>query len=118
MKYFSFVKFSSVVFIFGVMFFFFCAEEGQEGDSPLDCGDHGTEHDGHCHCDEGYLFDGETCVEPEEISEICGEESDTEGEEEHEHACVCPEEGECPCDHGEIVTIGGQDYCAPVFHEE
>jgi hypothetical protein len=93
-----------------------CAEEGESGTSPIDCGDHGTEHDGHCHCDDGYLFDGETCVTPEEITAICEEHE--EGEDESHGACVCPDEGECPCDNGEIETHGDHDYCVPELHEE
>lgn len=89
-----------------------CAEEGESGTSPIDCGEHGTEHDGHCHCDDGYLFDGETCVTPEEVTAICGEQ-------EGEHAaCVCPDEGDCPCDDGEIVAYGDHDYCVPDPHAE
>ena len=97
-----------------------CAEEGESGTTGIDCGEHGTEHEGHCHCDEGYLFDGETCVTPESITEICVEEEEEEEEgEEHQHgACVCPDEGECPCDHGEIETHGDHDYCVPELHEE
>ena len=95
-----------------------CAEEGDSGSSPIDCGEHGSEHEGHCHCDDGYLYDGETCVTPEEITTIC-EEHEEEGEEEELHgACVCPDEGECPCDHGEIETYGDHDYCVPELHQE
>jgi hypothetical protein len=100
--------------LMAVLFAFSCAEEGQSGTSPVDCGEHGTEHDGHCHCDDGYLYDGETCVTPEEITEICEEHE--EGEQEHHGACVCPDDGECPCE-GEIVTYGEHDYCIPELHE-
>jgi hypothetical protein len=94
-----------------------CAEEGDEGTSGIDCGDHGAEHDGHCHCDDGWLFDGETCVDPAEIAETCEEHEETDTEEHHDEACVCPEDGDCPCD-GDIVTYGGVDYCEPALHEE
>ncbi len=91
-----------------------CAEEGEEGSSGIDCGDNGSEHDGHCHCDAGYLFNGETCVTPSEITELC--EEPLEGEHQH-HACVCPASGECFCD-GEIVNHEGIDYCELDLHEE
>jgi len=103
--------------LMAVLFAFACAEEGDEGSEAVDCGDHGSEHDGHCHCDDGYLFDGDTCVTPEEITEICAEEEEEEEEGQHA-ACVCPEDGDCPCDHGEIETYGDHDYCVPELHEE
>ncbi len=91
-----------------------CPEEGEEGTAGIDCGEHGSEHNGHCHCHEGYLFDGEICVEPGEITDVCEEHEEEEGEEDH-HACVCPEDGDCPCD-GEIVTFEEIDYCEPELH--
>ncbi len=94
-----------------------CAEEGEEGEAPLDCGEHGTEHDGHCHCDDGYLWNGTTCVAADEITEICAEHDGGTAEENHS-ACACPDDGACPCDHGNIATIGGQDYCVPELHEK
>jgi hypothetical protein len=104
-----------------VLLFPACGEAGESGEAPLDCGP-GTYHDGHCHCDEGYLFDGATCVDPSEITEICEEhEADTDAEEEeHSHAaCLCPEPPEeCPCDHGGIESFGGSDYCVPELHED
>lgn len=97
-----------------------CGEAGASGEAPLDCGP-GTYHDGHCHCDEGYLFDGTTCVDPSQITGICEEhEEDADaGEEEHAHeACRCPEPpAECPCDHGEIESFGGDDFCVPELDE-
>jgi hypothetical protein len=105
--------------LMAVLFAFGCAEEGDEGSEAVDCGEHGSEHDGHCHCDDGYLWNGSTCVVPEEITEVCEEHEEEEEEEEHEHqhgACVCPDEGECHCDHGEIETYGDHDYCAPELH--
>ncbi len=101
-----------------------CAEKGKSGTEGLDCGDHGSAHEDHCHCNEGYFFDGTTCVAPAEIIEVCAVlasdagEADSAVEPEHGHeACVCPLEGECPCD-GEISTYGGKDYCAPELHED
>lgn len=91
-----------------------CAEEGEEGSAAVDCGAHGTEHDGHCHCDDGYLFDGTTCVTPGEIAAACGS-----GEVPEHAACLCPEDGgTCPCEEGEIETYDGLDYCVPILHEE
>ena len=107
-----------------------CPEEGEGGSEGIDCGDHGSAHEGHCHCDAGYLFDGETCVAPAEITQICEEEADEEAgeevdedaheEEAHEEhgACVCPAEGACPCDHGEIEEHGGVSYCVPELHTD
>jgi hypothetical protein len=117
---------NAMIFIVLSTFAAACAEEGKEGSTGIDCGDHGAAHDGHCHCDAGYLFDGETCRAPEEITEICaaGSENeadagaDTDHEEAHHHeACRCPEEETCPC-HGTVVTYGGIDYCEPELHDE
>ena len=100
-----------------------CAEKGVSGTDALDCGEHGSAHDGHCHCNEGYFFDGYTCVAPAEITDVCEDETSDAGaadtaETEHDHtACVCPTDGECPCD-GEISTYDGKEYCAPELHEE
>jgi len=95
-----------------------CLGEGEEGESPLDCGEHGSEHEGHCHCEQGYLFDGEACMEPALITEICGEEETHDGgEEDHHGACRCPDEGDCNCD-GDIETYEGDDYCVPELHDE
>jgi len=94
-----------------------CAEKGEEGTSGIDCGDHGTEHDGHCHCDSGWLSDGETCVEPADITDVCEEHEETDTEEHHHEACVCPEDGDCPCE-GDIVTFAEVDYCSPALDEE
>lgn len=88
---------------------------GGGGSSGVDCGEHGTEHEGHCHCDSGFLFDGTTCVEPSGVTEICVEPAD--GEEHHHEACKCPDTGVCPCD-GTIETFGGNEYCAPELHED
>ena len=108
--------FMAFLFTFGISpIIIGCAEEGKEGTTGIDCGEHGSEHAGHCHCDEGYLFDGETCVAPEAITEICHTpDGGAESEEAHHHeACRCPDEGECHCDDGEITTFGGRDYCVP-----
>ena len=89
-----------------------CGEPGEEGTIGVDCGDYGTEHDGHCHCDPGYLFDGDTCVNPEEITVPCDA-----GE--HDHmACLCPAAGDCACEEGDLLAYGGNDYCTPVLHDE
>lgn len=77
--------------------------------SGVDCGEHGSADGEHCHCNMGYLFDGELCVTPIDITEICDEHAD------HEMACVCPSEGECHCS-GEVVTLAGARYCVPELH--
>lgn len=99
---------------------FGCGEEGEEGTVGIDCGPFGSEHDGHCHCDAGYLFDGDTCVTPSEVSEICEdheEESSDTDTAHNEGACVCPDAGECPCE-GTVEELGGVEYCVPAVHEE
>lgn len=96
-----------------------CAEEGESGEAALDCGEHGTEHDGHCHCDDGWLFDGTTCVTPSEITEPCGEDAASDaGEEDHHEACLCPDVGDCPCDEGTVEEYGGAEYCVPALDED
>ncbi len=90
-------------------------EDGSEGGSPageIDCGEHGSAHGDHCHCYQGYLFDGQTCVAPEDITEICEDHSPTELV---HFACVCPAEGPCFCD-GTIVDLAGESYCEPELH--
>ena len=100
-----------------------CAEKGASGTDGIDCGDFGSAHDGHCHCNEGYFYDGSTCVAPSEITDVCEAEKSDAGEadsaetEHHHAACVCPTDGECPCD-GDISTYEGKDYCAPELHED
>jgi hypothetical protein len=89
-----------------------CAEEGEAGSAALDCGEHGTEHDGHCHCDDGWLFDGATCVTPAEITAVCGQDDYDE-----HAACLCPADGDCPCDNGTIAEHDGSEYCVPELHE-
>jgi hypothetical protein len=110
----------------GAALFVACAEKGKSGSEGIDCGDHGSAHGDHCHCNEGYFFDGVTCVAPGEITEVCTAEAADAGEadttaateaEHHHEACVCPTEGDCPCD-GEISTYGGKDYCSPELDEE
>ena len=97
----------SAIALVMVFFTLSCAEEGSAGEAAVDCGTHGAEHDGHCHCDAGYLYDGAICVTPEEITAVCGAQAD-------EHtACRCPAEGDCPCDHGTVETIGVDDFCVP-----
>lgn len=98
-----------------------CASDGQEGEPSLDCSGHGTTHNGHCHCDSGYLFDGTTCVVPADIDAVCAAEETpaTTDEAQHEHlACRCPASEECPCDHGEVQTFENEDYCVPSLDEE
>ncbi len=103
-------------FIFGIAVLASGCGDGGSGTTGLDCGDNGTEHEGHCHCDSGYLFDGTTCVDPEEITTVCEEHTDTD---DHVHgACACPASGVCPCDDGTIETYGGVDYCVPDLHAE
>lgn len=117
-----------VATVFNGMLLLSCAEKGKTGEEGIDCGAHGSAHGEHCHCNEGYFYDGATCVAPEEITDVCeeaaavdGGEVDSEGtaETEHHHdtACVCPVDGECHCD-GEISTYGGVNYCAPTLDEE
>lgn len=90
-------------------------EDGEGGETPIDCGEHGSAHDGHCHCDEGFLFDGATCVAPDSITQVC-EEHVADADADHHHgACVCPSTGTCPCE-GTVETIGGKSYCLPDLH--
>lgn len=101
--------------LFPFIFLFGCLDEGDHNEADagdgVDCGDNGSAHGDHCHCYAGYLFNGETCVEPEEITEQC-----VDHEENHvHHACVCPETGTCPCD-GTIEEYGGKQYCVPEMH--
>ena len=76
-----------------------CLDDGEDGheEHEVDCGELGSAHGDHCDCHEGALFDGETCVTPESITEVC-EEHEEEEEEGAHGACVCPEAGDCPCD--------------------
>jgi hypothetical protein len=60
---------------------------------------------------------------PESIEEICGDEEEHENEEEHEEehehgACRCPDQGPCPCDHGEVQTFSSADFCVPELHQD
>lgn len=100
-----------------------CASEGDEGTSGVDCGKHGTEHDGHCHCDTGYLFHDDTCLAAADVTELCEAEAETTTDadalEEHHHAaCLCPETGDCPCHEGTLETLGAAVYCVPELHAE
>lgn len=104
---------------------------GSDGSRTIDCGEHGSAHGEHCHCDQGFLYDGKTCVSPDKITEICqahdheadgepDDASDHEDDEHHAHAdksCLCPTEGQCPCD-GEIQEIANRKYCVPDLHHE
>jgi len=92
------------------------SEDGESGETPIDCGEHGSAHDGHCHCDQGFLYDGTTCVEPDAITEVCEEHDADAGTEEHHHgACLCPSTGTCPCE-GTIESLAGKEYCVPELH--
>jgi len=96
-----------------------CLDEGafadQEDDAgkdthtaaqEVDCGENGSAHGDHCHCFQGYMFDGETCVVPDEITQSC-QDDDQSGS-----ACVCPATGMCPC-AGDLEEHGGKRYCVP-----
>lgn len=106
-----------------------CADEGESGTTTVNCGQHGSEHAGHCHCDPGYLNAEETCVAPAEVTAVCEEHAEEEGdvtsiaevheEEEHHHAaCLCPLGAECHCEHGTVETYGSSSYCVPELHED
>jgi hypothetical protein len=82
------------------------SKESQE----IDCGENGSAHGDHCHCFQGYLFDGEACAAPDQITETCKAVDDGESK----SACVCPESGTCPCD-GDIEEYGGKKYCVPAL---
>ncbi len=85
-------------------------DEEDAATAEVNCGEHGSAHGDHCHCHMGYLFDGEHCVAPDHITEVCADHTD-------DHvACVCPSEGVCYCS-GEVVTLQGEDYCEPALHE-
>lgn len=74
--------------IFGALLLNGCAKEGEAAD--LNCGRFGHEHDDYCHCEEGYTFDGTTCVPSKDGGNIildCGDFG-------HEHS------GHCHCDPG------------------
>ncbi len=127
----KFLNTGILVWIFTGCIAFACAEPGESGTAGIDCGDHGSEHDGHCHCEAGWLFDGATCVLPAEITEVCeadeheedaGAEAEhddeTSEETDHHHAaCRCPEEGECHCEAGTLETFEGVEFCVPMLHE-
>ena len=108
-----------------------CAETAKSGEEGVDCGDNGSAHGEHCHCNSGYFYNGETCVAPDEITEECAEEAEEEADggdhdadSDHDHegehepsACICPVEGECHCD-GDITEHGGREYCSPDLHAD
>ena len=97
-----------------------CADPGEDGTAGIDCGEFGSEHDGHCHCSEGFGFNGETCVALSQITELCtaDEHSEVEHTDEHE-SCKCPEDDatECACE-GELIMYGEATYCLPALHED
>ena len=105
-----------------------CSDEAGVGDTDggttgKNCGEHGTPHEDHCHCDQGYLYDGNTCVAPEQITEECVEHeeadagADAEPVEHHHEACLCATDP-CPCEEGTVQTLGGKQYCVPNLHQE
>ncbi len=91
--------------------------DGEGGETPIDCGEHGSAHDGHCDCDQGFLNDGTTCVEPDAITEVCEEHDEDAGTEHHDEVCLCPSTGECPCE-GTIEYEAGKEYCLPELHAD
>ncbi len=119
-----------------VLFFAGCAEEGESGTATVDCGGHGSVHNGHCHCDQGFLYAQETCVEASQITAVCmdhehedgdvveeedgheGDEHEAEEHEEHHDACLCPATGECHCESGTVEKIGANSYCVPNLHAD
>jgi hypothetical protein len=103
--------------ILSALFLQGCLEEGASGDTGLDCGEWGTAHDGHCHCEDGFAFDGETCVALSDISERCTVHEDTNEEEHAQGACRCETEADCPCE-GELLLFEGTTYCIPELHDE
>lgn len=131
---------ATTIFIMGVVSA--CAEPGEEGSGALDCGEFGSEHDGHCHCVDGHAFYNETCVSFSAITELCedhdGEdtlhqeesigvdtaeheyehEDEQAHEDAHEHAstCLCHDAAQCVCD-GTLTFLGGNTYCEPPLHE-
>lgn len=102
------------------------SDSGSGGNDPINCGEHGSAHDDHCHCETNYLFNGKTCVEANKITEKCDDHHDEHHDDHHDddhangdhhhEACVCPADGKCHCD-GEIVTISNQKYCVPNPHK-
>jgi hypothetical protein len=98
-----------------------CAEEGEDDSTEsqeIDCGSYGDTHGDHCHCHPGYMFDGATCVMPDQVTDECKEhEGEEDAGEPHDHAaCRCPPVGECHCDNGTVETYGAYDYCLPELH--
>src|SRR5690606_34056400 len=65
--------------------------------SAPDCGEHGEPHGDHCHCDEGYVEEGGTCVPGAAAPDACGEHGAAHGD-------------HCDCDEG-YVEEGGT--CVP-----
>lgn len=98
-----------------------CADDGSSGSAGINCGEFGSEHNGHCHCSDGYAFDGTTCVALSAITDLCAEHhephEDSDDDEEHHSACVCESTVNCPCE-GNLLTSEGTTYCIPELHEE
>jgi hypothetical protein len=127
------MKLNSLAFVIAALVFpvVACSSgEGSEGTTAQACDGHGTSHAGHCHCDDGYLFDGTTCVGPAQITALCEEHEEPDAgtvdggegdaavdDHDHEVACRCPATGACPCAHGEVQTLAGKLYCVPALDE-
>jgi hypothetical protein len=112
---------TAALMLIAAMVFSGCAEEGKSGTAPLDCGSLGSAHDGHCHCNEGALFNGETCVSADQITALCVDDHDDADHDDADHvseaACRCPASGDCPCDHGAVEQVGAASYCVPELHD-
>ncbi|MCP4602470.1 MAG: hypothetical protein GY847_18470 [Proteobacteria bacterium] len=83
---------------------FACLGEGEFAD--LDCGDHGHEHDGECHCDDSYELDGPNCVK---LGNNAGENTDTHEVDCGEHGSA--HGGHCHCHQG--YMFDGETCVAP-----
>ncbi|WP_426744878.1 DUF3466 family protein [Myxococcus faecalis] len=112
-----------------------CGSSDEPGpDETTECGGHGHLHGDHCHCDEGYVADGLTCVVAEEPVIECGGHGHLHGDhchcdegytEQNGTCVVAPEPGpdcgehghahgdHCHCDEG-YVEQDGTCVAAPV----
>ncbi len=73
--------------LFALMLFVGCGND----QTATACGEHGEQHDDHCHCDEGYHEVGGTCVPEESGTDPCGEHGELHGD-------------HCHCDEGYIES--------------